>query len=106
MTKMDSPVRQDSTPREDDLISKERESKNADDACLLISSSLKRKADGKCGSPTSSKDSHSDRDSDYEDSNSENPGMFFCNSKCLSVARMLVCGILILTCQNNLLLCT
>lgn len=57
--------------RKSDLKWSEKESDNIDDVCNFLSSNLKRKADGKCGSPTSSKDSHSDRDSDYDDSNSE-----------------------------------
>lgn len=74
MTRMSLPVRKDSTPRKDDLKFRERDGENSDDASHFLNSNLKRKAEGKCGSPTSSKESHSDRDSDYEDSNSEHQG--------------------------------
>lgn len=77
MTRMSSTVTSDSASPKNDLMPSERHSENAvDDVCHFIGSTMKRKAEGKCGSPTSSKDSHSDRDSDYEDSNSEHHGMY------------------------------
>lgn len=72
MTKMSSPIKNDSTPRKNEMKSNDRDSENDNDDHFL-SAVLKRK-DGKCNSPTSSKESHSDRDSDLEDSNSEFQG--------------------------------
>ena len=104
MTKMSSPIRKANSTmtRKSDLKWSEKESDNIDDVCNFLSSNLKRKADGKCGSPTSSKDSHSDRDSDYDDSNSELQG----NPSRTYVCRreMTVSGIFILMYQNNALL--
>lgn len=72
MTKMSCPIKNDSTPRKNEMKSNDRDSENDNDDHFL-SAVLKRK-DGKCNSPTSSKESHSDRDSDLEDSNSEFQG--------------------------------
>lgn len=63
-------MKKDSTPGNNDMKCSERDSE-ADDH--LLSAILLRK-DGKCNSPTSSKESHSDRESDLEDLNSEFQG--------------------------------
>lgn len=68
MTKMSCPIKKDSLPRKSDLKCSERDHDDNDDH--FLSAILQRK-DGKCNSPTSSKESHSDRESDLEDSNSE-----------------------------------
>lgn len=70
MTKMSCPVKKDSAPGKTDMACNERDSEVDDH---LVNAVLQRK-DGKCNSPTSSKESHSDRDSDLEDSNSEFQG--------------------------------
>lgn len=71
MTKMSCPIKKDSSPRKNDLKCSERDHSEADDH--FLGAILQRK-DGKCNSPTSSKESHSDRESDLEDSNSEFQG--------------------------------
>ncbi|KAL9986407.1 hypothetical protein ACROYT_G000550 [Oculina patagonica] len=65
---MSCPIKKDSSPRKNDLKCNERDQSEADDH--FLGAILQRK-DGKCNSPTSSKESHSDRESDLEDSNSE-----------------------------------
>lgn len=70
MTKMSCPTKKDSAPGKTDMACHETGSE-ADDH--LLGAVLQRK-DGKCNSPTSSKESHSDRESDLEDSNSELQG--------------------------------
>lgn len=62
----------DKSTRKADLVDEFKDLEDTGDSCRHFSSSRKRKRDeAKCGSPTSSKDSHSDRDSDYDDSNGE-----------------------------------
>lgn len=62
-------IKSDSTPQKNDIHNTNRDGEN-DNKDHFLSEILKRK-DGKCNSPTSSKESHSDRDSDLEESNSE-----------------------------------
>lgn len=69
MTKMSCHIKSDSTPQKNDIHNTNRDGEN-DNKDHFLSEILKRK-DGKCNSPTSSKESHSDRDSDLEESNSE-----------------------------------
>jgi len=63
-------MKKDSALGKTDMTCHERDSEVDDH---LLSAVLQRK-DGKCNSPTSSKESHSDRESDLEDSNSEFQG--------------------------------
>lgn len=67
MTKMSCPMKKDSAPGKTEMACNERDSEVDDH---LLSAVLQRK-DGKCNSPASSKESHSDRESDLDDSNSE-----------------------------------
>lgn len=69
MTKMSCHIKSDSMPQKNDIHNINRDGEN-DNKDHFLSEIFKRK-DGKCNSPTSSKESHSDRDSDLEDSNSE-----------------------------------
>ena len=72
MTRMTS---SDNSKRTTDLVDDLKGLEDTGDSCRHFSSSRKRKRDeANCGSPTSSKDSHSDRDSDYDDSNGEHAG--------------------------------
>ena len=65
----------DKSTRKADLVDEFKDLEDTGDSCRHFSSSRKRKRDeANCGSPTSSKDSHSDRDSDYDDSNGEHAG--------------------------------
>ena len=63
-------MKKDSAPGKTDMACSERDSEVDDH---LLSAVLQRK-DGKCNSPVSSKESHSDRESDLGDSNSEFQG--------------------------------
>ena len=63
-------MKKDSAPVKTDMACSERDSEVDDH---LLSTVLQRK-DGKCNSPASSKESHSDRESDLEDSNCEFQG--------------------------------
>lgn len=63
-------MKKDSAPGKTEMACNERDSEVDDH---LLSAVLQRK-DGKCNSPASSKESHSDRESDLDDSNSEFQG--------------------------------
>ena len=63
-------MKKDSAPGKTNMACNERDSEVDDH---LLNAVLQRK-DGNCNSPTSSKESHSDRESDLDDSNSEFQG--------------------------------